>query len=40
MFTETLEAGPSYELLLVDDGSTDDSFARMAELQARDRACA
>jgi glycosyltransferase involved in cell wall biosynthesis len=36
-FTETLEAwGRPYELLLVDDGSTDDSFARMAELQARD----
>ena len=36
-FTETLEAwGRPYELLLVDDGSTDDSFAKMAELQARD----
>ncbi len=36
-FTETLEAwGRPYELILVDDGSTDDSFARMAELQASD----
>ena len=36
-FTETLEAwGRPYELILVDDGSTDDSFTRMAELQASD----
>jgi glycosyltransferase involved in cell wall biosynthesis len=36
-FTDTLEAwGRPYELLMVDDGSTDDSFARMADLQARD----
>jgi len=28
--------GRSYEIILVDDGSTDESFAIMAELQARD----
>jgi glycosyltransferase involved in cell wall biosynthesis len=30
------ECGRSYEILAIDDGSTDDTFARMAELQARD----
>ncbi|HEY7289005.1 MAG TPA: glycosyltransferase family 2 protein [Vicinamibacterales bacterium] len=36
-FTEMLTAwGRSYELILVDDGSTDDSFAIMARLQAAD----
>jgi len=35
-FIETLDAwGRSYEVLLVDDGSTDDSFARLARLQAQ-----
>jgi glycosyltransferase involved in cell wall biosynthesis len=35
--TRTLEAwGRSYEIILVDDGSTDDSFAKMARLQAMD----
>jgi glycosyltransferase involved in cell wall biosynthesis len=35
--TATLEAwGRPYEVLCIDDGSTDDSFARLAELQARD----
>lgn len=34
-FIETLNAwGRSYEILLVDDGSTDDSFARLCRLQA------
>jgi glycosyltransferase involved in cell wall biosynthesis len=28
--------GRSYELLIIDDGSTDDSFAQLAALQARD----
>src|SRR5262245_51953085 len=28
--------GRSYEILLIDDGSTDDSFAIMARLQSRD----
>ena len=36
-FTETLTAwGRSYELVLVDDGSTDRSFAILSELQAKD----
>ncbi len=36
-FTETLTAfGRPYELVLVDDGSTDRSFAVLAELQAKD----
>jgi glycosyltransferase involved in cell wall biosynthesis len=36
-FTETLEAwGRPYEILLVDDGSTDASFQLMADLQAKD----
>src|SRR5262245_20798231 len=36
-FTEALAAwGRSYELILVDDGSTDDSFEIMARLQATD----
>jgi glycosyltransferase involved in cell wall biosynthesis len=36
-FTETLTAwGRPYELVLVDDGSTDRSFAILAELQAKD----
>ncbi len=35
--TATLEAwGRPYEVLCIDDGSTDDSFARLAQLQARD----
>ncbi|MGE5245742.1 MAG: glycosyltransferase family 2 protein [Betaproteobacteria bacterium] len=35
--TETLTGwGRPYEIILVDDGSTDESFAIMAELQARD----
>ncbi len=35
--TDTLEAwGRPYEIILVDDGSTDDSFRIMAELQAHD----
>lgn len=35
--TQTLgEYGRSYELLIVDDGSTDDTFAQLAALQARD----
>jgi glycosyltransferase involved in cell wall biosynthesis len=28
--------GTSYEILLVDDGSTDETFARLTEIQARD----
>lgn len=36
-FTATLTAwGRPYEIVLVDDGSTDDSFAIMAAMQARD----
>ena len=36
-FTETLTAwGRPYELLLIDDGSTDRSFLILAELQAKD----
>ena len=36
-FTDTLTAwGRSYELILVDDGSTDDSFELMARIQASD----
>lgn len=35
--TQTLgQYGRSYELLIVDDGSTDDSFEQLASLQARD----
>lgn len=35
--TATLETwGRPYEVLCIDDGSTDDSFARLADLQARD----
>ncbi len=35
-FIETLDAwGRPYEVLLVDDGSADDSYARLAKLQAR-----
>ena len=35
--TRTLEQwGRSYEIILVDDGSTDESFATLARLQARD----
>jgi glycosyltransferase involved in cell wall biosynthesis len=36
-FTEALERwGRPFEMLLVDDGSTDDSFERLAAIQARD----
>ncbi|OFW42379.1 MAG: glycosyl transferase [Acidobacteria bacterium RIFCSPLOWO2_12_FULL_67_14b] len=35
--TQTLgQYGRSYELLIIDDGSTDDSFEQLAALQARD----
>ena len=35
--SSTLETfGRPYEILVIDDGSTDDTFARLAELQARD----
>src|SRR5918995_7348628 len=35
--TQTLgKYGRSYELLIVDDGSTDDTFEKLAALQARD----
>ena len=35
--TETLEAlGRRYEIIVVDDGSTDETFERLAELQAQD----
>ena len=35
--TTTLEAfGRSYELIAIEDGSTDDTFARLAALQAKD----
>ena len=35
--TQTLvQYGRSYEILIVDDGSTDDSFAQLAAIQARD----
>ena len=35
--TQTLiEYGRSYELIIVDDGSTDDSFEKLASLQTRD----
>jgi glycosyltransferase involved in cell wall biosynthesis len=35
--TDTLvRGGRSYEIIIVDDGSTDDTFARLAGLQARD----
>ena len=35
--TAALEAcGRPYEILIIDDGSTDDTFARLAELQASD----
>src|SRR4026207_1588048 len=35
--TQTLgQYGRSYELLIVDDGSTDDTFEQLSALQARD----
>ena len=39
--TEALERwGRSYEVLAIDDGSTDDSFERLARCQQRDPALA
>jgi glycosyltransferase involved in cell wall biosynthesis len=36
-FTETLQAwGRAYEIILVDDGSTDESYARLKALQVQD----
>jgi len=36
--TATLERwGRTYEILVIDDGSTDDSFERLAAIQAGDR---
>src|SRR5215203_3627327 len=36
--TQTLgQYGRSYEILIVDDGSTDETFEELARLQARDR---
>src|SRR5436309_8795108 len=33
-------SGRSFEILLIDDGSTDDTFAQLAEIQGRDgRVC-
>jgi glycosyltransferase involved in cell wall biosynthesis len=35
--TNTLvRAGRSYEIIIIDDGSTDDTFAQLSDLQARD----
>ena len=39
--TAALEAfGRPYEIIAIDDGSTDDTFAQLAQLQAADRAAA
>jgi glycosyltransferase involved in cell wall biosynthesis len=36
-FTDTLKAwGRTYEILVIDDGSTDESFTILAKLQASD----